>query len=102
MITGRNKRAPEDHFDRNHELVTALRRKGDERWLAAVTASDALATVQHVRQGDPLGLGHAVLCTADHVAANRSRSCSATTSSTPGTPSSAPCSTCTSGTAAAW
>ncbi|MFF4716958.1 UTP--glucose-1-phosphate uridylyltransferase [Streptomyces eurythermus] len=67
MITGRNKRALEDHFDRNHELVTALRRKGDERRLAAVTASDALATVHYVRQRDPLGLGHAVLCAADHV-----------------------------------
>ncbi|MEU2435889.1 UTP--glucose-1-phosphate uridylyltransferase [Streptomyces rubradiris] len=67
MITGRNKRALEDHFDRNHELVTALRRKGDERRLAAVTASDDLATVHYVRQGDPLGLGHAVLCAADHV-----------------------------------
>jgi UTP--glucose-1-phosphate uridylyltransferase len=67
MITGRNKRALEDHFDRNHELVTALRRKGDERRLAAVTASDDLATVHYVRQGDPLRLGHAVLCAADHV-----------------------------------
>ncbi|MFI2612533.1 UTP--glucose-1-phosphate uridylyltransferase GalU [Kitasatospora sp. NPDC018619] len=67
VVTGRSKRALEDHFDRNHELVTTLRRKGDDRRLASVTAPDALANMHYVRQGDPLGLGHAVLCAADHV-----------------------------------
>ncbi|MFE4517651.1 UTP--glucose-1-phosphate uridylyltransferase GalU [Kitasatospora sp. NPDC056783] len=67
VVTGRSKRALEDHFDRNHELVTTLRRKGDDRRLASVTAPDALANMHYVRQGDPLGLGHAILCAADHV-----------------------------------
>jgi len=67
MITGRSKRALEDHFDRNAELEDALAAKGDVERLAAVRASNDLATVHYVRQGDPLGLGHAVLMAADHV-----------------------------------
>ncbi|MFB4196777.1 UTP--glucose-1-phosphate uridylyltransferase [Streptomyces carpaticus] len=67
MVTGRNKRSLEDHFDRNHELVSTLLSKGDDQRLASVTASEDLATVHYVRQGAPLGLGHAVLCAADHV-----------------------------------
>ncbi|MFE9534205.1 UTP--glucose-1-phosphate uridylyltransferase GalU [Streptomyces sp. NPDC006691] len=67
MITGRNKRALEDHFDRNHELESALTRKGDADRLAKVRESSDLATVHYVRQGDPKGLGHAVLCAAPHV-----------------------------------
>ena len=67
MVTGRNKRALEDHFDRNYELEAALAAKGDIERLAAVRHSAELATVHYVRQGDPLGLGHAVLCAAQHV-----------------------------------
>ncbi|MFI6469202.1 UTP--glucose-1-phosphate uridylyltransferase GalU [Streptomyces sp. NPDC050516] len=67
MVTGRNKRALEDHFDRNHELESALTRKGDADRLAKVRESSDLATVHYVRQGDPRGLGHAVLCAAPHV-----------------------------------
>ncbi|MCX5382457.1 UTP--glucose-1-phosphate uridylyltransferase GalU [Streptomyces sp. NBC_00083] len=67
MVTGRNKRALEDHFDRNHELESALVRKGDADRLAKVRESSDLATVHYVRQGDPKGLGHAVLCAAPHV-----------------------------------
>ncbi|MFF4158365.1 UTP--glucose-1-phosphate uridylyltransferase GalU [Streptomyces sp. NPDC001678] len=67
MITGRNKRPLEDHFDRNYELEEALRRKGDESRLAKVQESSDLATMHYVRQGDPRGLGHAVLCAAPHV-----------------------------------
>lgn len=67
MITGRNKRSLEDHFDRNQELEDALAAKGDEERLAAVRATNDIATVHYVRQGDPKGLGHAVLCAADHV-----------------------------------
>ncbi|MEV6724762.1 UTP--glucose-1-phosphate uridylyltransferase GalU [Streptomyces xanthochromogenes] len=67
MITGRNKRALEDHFDRNHELESALTRKGDADRLARVRESSDLATMHYVRQGDPKGLGHAVLCAAPHV-----------------------------------
>ncbi|GAA2056485.1 UTP--glucose-1-phosphate uridylyltransferase GalU [Streptomyces carpaticus] len=67
MITGRNKRPLEDHFDRNYELEDALRRKGDLDRLSRVQESTALATMHYVRQGDPKGLGHAVLCAAPHV-----------------------------------
>lgn len=67
MITGRNKRALEDHFDRNYELEEALTRKGDESRLARVRESSGLATMHYVRQGDPKGLGHAVLCAEPHV-----------------------------------
>jgi UTP--glucose-1-phosphate uridylyltransferase len=67
MITGRSKRALEDHFDRNAELELALEAKGDLQRLEAVRASNDLATVHYVRQGDPLGLGHAVLMAEQHV-----------------------------------
>ncbi len=68
MITGRNKRPLEDHFDRNHELEDALVRKGDEGRLSKVQESSDLATMHYVRQGSPRGLGHAVLCAEPHVA----------------------------------
>ncbi|MEU6463377.1 UTP--glucose-1-phosphate uridylyltransferase GalU [Streptomyces sp. NPDC046976] len=67
MITGRNKRPLEDHFDRNYELESALQKKGDAERLAKVQESSDLATMHYVRQGDPRGLGHAVLCAAPHV-----------------------------------
>src|SRR5271166_914199 len=62
MITGRSKRSIEDHFDRNYELEEALAAKDDTERLAQVRESSDLATVHYVRQGDPKGLGHAVLC----------------------------------------
>ena len=67
MITGRSKRALEDHFDRVVELELALEAKGDKAKLAAVQESTHLAGVHYVRQGDPKGLGHAVLVAAEHV-----------------------------------
>src|SRR5947209_4422731 len=67
MITGRNKRPVEDHFDRAYELEGALEAKGDRQRLAAVRESSELAAVHYVRQGDPRGLGHAVLAAAPHV-----------------------------------
>ena len=67
MITGRNKRPLEDHFDRAVELELALEQKGDEVRLAAVRHSSDLAQVHYVRQGDAKGLGHAVLAAAAHV-----------------------------------
>jgi UTP--glucose-1-phosphate uridylyltransferase len=67
FITGRNKRPLEDHFDHNLELETALAAKGDGERLAAVTASSQLGTIHYVRQGDPLGLGHAVLTASTHI-----------------------------------
>ena len=67
MITGRNKGALEDHFDRNWELEQVLEAKGDEVRLDRVRRSTVLADVHYVRQGDPRGLGHAVLCAEKHV-----------------------------------
>ena len=67
LITGRNKRPLEDHFDRNVELELALEAKGDKARLEAVRSSSELAQVHYVRQGDPKGLGHAVLVAAEHV-----------------------------------
>jgi UTP--glucose-1-phosphate uridylyltransferase len=67
MITGRNKRSLEDHFDRAWELEAALEAKGDRQRLERVQKSNVLADLHYTRQGDPLGLGHAVLCGAGHV-----------------------------------
>ena len=67
LITGRSKRSIEDHFDRNYELEEALAAKDDSDRLALVRESSQLATMHYVRQGDPKGLGHAVLCAAQHV-----------------------------------
>jgi UTP--glucose-1-phosphate uridylyltransferase len=67
MITGRGKRSIEDYFDSNQELEEALEAKGDEQGLALVRASTELADMYYVRQGAPRGLGHAVLCAAEHV-----------------------------------
>lgn len=67
MITGRSKRTLADHFDAAPELEGALEKKGDLERLAAVRASTELADVHYVRQGQPKGLGHAVLCAKHHV-----------------------------------
>ena len=67
MVTGRNKRPLEDHFDRNYELEATLTAKGDATKLDLVQHSTYLATLHYVRQGDPKGLGHAVLCAREHV-----------------------------------
>jgi UTP--glucose-1-phosphate uridylyltransferase len=67
LITGRSKRSIEDHFDRNYELEEALTAKEDWDKLSLVREPSELATMHYVRQGDPRGLGHAVLCAAQHV-----------------------------------
>ena len=67
MITGRNKRALEDHFDRVPSLEATLEQKGDAKKLAAIQQSSNLGDIHYVRQGDPKGLGHAVLCAERHV-----------------------------------
>jgi UTP--glucose-1-phosphate uridylyltransferase len=67
LITGRSKRSIEDHFDRAYELEEALTAKEDWDKLGLVRESSELATMHYVRQGDPKGLGHAVLCAAQHV-----------------------------------
>jgi UTP--glucose-1-phosphate uridylyltransferase len=67
MITGRNKSALENHFDRVGELEATLEAKGDTDRLEKVNYSTELAEVHYVRQGDPRGLGHAVLRAKMHV-----------------------------------
>ncbi|KQW06314.1 UTP--glucose-1-phosphate uridylyltransferase [Leifsonia sp. Root4] len=67
MITGRNKNALENHFDRVTELEATLEKKGDLTRLEKVLESTELADMHYVRQGDPLGLGHAVLRSRMHV-----------------------------------
>jgi UTP--glucose-1-phosphate uridylyltransferase len=67
LVTGRGKGAIEDHFDRAPELEEVLEAKGDTAGLELIRRSNQLAAVHSVRQGAPKGLGHAVLCAADHV-----------------------------------
>ena len=67
MITGRNKNALENHFDRVGELEATLLMKGDIERLRKVNYATDLAEVHYVRQGDPKGLGHAVLRARMHV-----------------------------------
>ena len=61
MVTGRNKAVIENHFDRAVELESSLLENGDIERLEAVESATNLADIHYVRQGDPLGLGHAVM-----------------------------------------
>lgn len=67
MVTGRNKEAIESHFDSVPELNANLVAKGDQARLELVTQPERLAQIHYVRQGQALGLGHAVLCAKSHV-----------------------------------
>jgi UTP--glucose-1-phosphate uridylyltransferase len=67
IITGRNKRAVEDHFDRNFELEHYLDTTGKHALLKEVQFASDLADIHYVRQRDPLGLGHAVSVARHHV-----------------------------------
>ncbi|WAP52620.1 UTP--glucose-1-phosphate uridylyltransferase GalU [Arthrobacter sp. ATA002] len=67
MITGRNKRSLEDHFDRVPFIEKTLEDKGDLERLAMVRAASELGEIHYLRQGDPKGLGHAVLRAKLHV-----------------------------------
>lgn len=67
IITGRNKRAIEDHFDRSIELELELERKHKEKQLAEIKAISQLVNIQYIRQQTPKGLGHAVLCAKNFV-----------------------------------
>lgn len=62
LITGREKGSIEDHFDTSTELESHLRKKGKEDLLKVVQEIAELVTLVSVRQKEPLGLGHAVLC----------------------------------------
>ncbi|MBY0121335.1 UTP--glucose-1-phosphate uridylyltransferase GalU [Bacillus sp. S/N-304-OC-R1] len=62
IVTGRNKRAIEDHFDKSIEMELLLERNGKEDMLKEVRNISEMADIHYVRQKEPLGLGHAVLC----------------------------------------
>ena len=62
LVTGRGKQAIENHFDVAYELEDVLRRRGKVEDLEQVQGITHLAQFAYVRQGEPLGLGHAVLC----------------------------------------
>jgi UTP--glucose-1-phosphate uridylyltransferase len=67
IVTGRGKSAMEDHFDHSFELDATLERRGKLELLAVSRGVSALAKISYVRQKEPLGLGHAVLCAKDLV-----------------------------------
>jgi UTP--glucose-1-phosphate uridylyltransferase len=62
LVTGRNKRAIEDHFDAAFELEYYLQDRGKLDELAQIKTISEMASVSYVRQKEPLGLGHAILC----------------------------------------
>ncbi|MGG4142716.1 UTP--glucose-1-phosphate uridylyltransferase GalU [Paenibacillus algorifonticola] len=62
IVSGRHKRAIEDHFDKSVELEGELEERGNEEMLKVVKEISQLADIYYVRQKEPLGLGHAVLC----------------------------------------
>jgi UTP--glucose-1-phosphate uridylyltransferase len=70
IITGRGKRSLEDHFDRNVELELELEQRGKLEALKEVRALADLADFHYVRQGEALGLGHAVSVARKHVGDN--------------------------------
>jgi len=67
VITGRGKRAIEDHFDRSYELEHKLRESGNREALEEVQKIASMADIFYIRQKDQLGLGHAILCAKKHV-----------------------------------
>jgi UTP--glucose-1-phosphate uridylyltransferase len=67
IITGRGKGAIEDHFDKNPELEELLKEKGKIAELNEICRINDLATIFYVRQKEPMGLGHAVLCAKNFI-----------------------------------
>jgi len=65
VITSRGKGSMEDHFDVSYELDSTLEHKGKHELLAVSRGVSSLARISYVRQKEPLGLGHAVLCAKD-------------------------------------
>jgi UTP--glucose-1-phosphate uridylyltransferase len=67
FVTSRSKRSIEDHFDSFPELEEVLERKGKRKELEEIRRLQAMATYASVRQPEPFGLGHAILCAKDLV-----------------------------------
>lgn len=67
VITGRGKRAIEDHFDRSYELEHRLSISGNTEGLDEIRSIASMADIFYIRQKEQLGLGHAILCAKKHV-----------------------------------
>src|SRR5690554_3524438 len=67
IVTGRTKRAIEDHFDNAPELERNLEEKGKLKLLEKVQYSSNLANIHYIRQKEPKGLGHAVWCARNFI-----------------------------------
>jgi UTP--glucose-1-phosphate uridylyltransferase len=67
IITGRGKRAIEDHFDRNFELEFYLEQGKKDELLEQLQSINEMADIHYIRQRDPLGLGHAISVARQHV-----------------------------------
>ncbi|WP_216830619.1 UTP--glucose-1-phosphate uridylyltransferase GalU [Alkalihalobacterium elongatum] len=62
IVSGRSKRAIEDHFDKSYELEETLLKKGKMKMLDEVSAISNMANIHYIRQKEALGLGHAIAC----------------------------------------
>lgn len=60
IITGRNKKSIEDHFDKSVELELELEKKGNTELLEEVSKISNMVNIHYIRQKEPLGLGHAI------------------------------------------
>jgi UTP--glucose-1-phosphate uridylyltransferase len=67
IITGRGKRAIEDHFDKSYELEHRLSESGNHDGLEEIRKVASMADIFYIRQKEQLGLGHAILCAKKHV-----------------------------------
>ncbi|MBK5515704.1 UTP--glucose-1-phosphate uridylyltransferase GalU [Bacillus sp. TH11] len=67
IVTGKNKRAIEDHFDQAYELEQNLKNKGKSDLLEMVQHASNLANIHYIRQKEPRGLGHAVWCARNFI-----------------------------------
>ncbi|QOS78759.1 UTP--glucose-1-phosphate uridylyltransferase GalU [Paenibacillus sp. JNUCC31] len=67
IVTGRNKKSIEDHFDKSVELEYSLYAKGKQALLEEVQAISEMASIHFIRQKEPLGLGHAIGCARQFV-----------------------------------
>lgn len=67
IITGRGKRAIEDHFDKSYELENELHRAGKFEYIEMIERISSLANIHYVRQKEALGLGHAISCAKSFV-----------------------------------
>lgn len=67
IVTGRNKKSIEDHFDKSVELEHSLYAKGKQSLLEEVQAISEMANIHFIRQKEPLGLGHAIRCARQFV-----------------------------------